>query len=232
MIPGSLNTMMMGGGDPHWDSVSSLLHFDGADASTTFTDETGKTWTANGDAQIDTAQSKFGGSSGLFDGTGDDITTATSTDFDFGTGDFTIEWFEYPTSNVNQGRFHIADTAVSGSPLVTGVAVAHDSSDWYVYHGGTSTNVATVAQTLNVWTHIALVRVSGVLKLFRGGTQIGSNISYAPTLPNTTNKILTIGGYYTSSYLWNGNIEEFRITKGVARYTATFTPPTQAFFWY
>ena len=72
-----------------------LLHCDGTDASTTFTDSSSpaKTVTAVGDAQLDTAQFKFGTASGLFDGTGDELTVTDHADFDFGTGDFTIEFF-------------------------------------------------------------------------------------------------------------------------------------------
>lgn len=69
-----------------------LLHMNGADASTTFTDESGKTWTANGNAQIDTAQSVFGGASGLFDGTGDFISSADSNDWQFDGGSNSNEW--------------------------------------------------------------------------------------------------------------------------------------------
>jgi hypothetical protein len=78
-----------GGGstDPYWSSVVSLLHFDGANASTTFTDQTGKTWSAYGGVQIDTAQSKFGGASGLFNGASDYITTPSTAELTFGAGD-------------------------------------------------------------------------------------------------------------------------------------------------
>src|SRR5687768_6144765 len=68
-----------------------LLHMDGADGSTTFTDESGKTWTARGDAQIDTAQSVFGGASGRLDGNGDFVDTPDHADWDFGSGDFTLD---------------------------------------------------------------------------------------------------------------------------------------------
>ena len=71
--------------------TKSLLHFDGTDASTTFTDESGKTWTAHGNAQIDTAQSVFGGASGYFDGSGDYITTPDRADFDFDGQQFTSD---------------------------------------------------------------------------------------------------------------------------------------------
>jgi hypothetical protein len=76
--------------DPSFASVSALLHFDGSDGSTTFTDVTGTIWTANGNAQIDTAQSVFGGASGLFDGTGDFITTPDATKFSLSNADFCI----------------------------------------------------------------------------------------------------------------------------------------------
>ena len=105
-----------------------LLHFDGADGSTTFTDSslTPKTRTANGDAQIDTADSKFSGASGLFDGTDDYITTPDSADFVLGSEDFTIDlWFNCnapsgairhlagqngPTSSAANTSFHIQRT--------------------------------------------------------------------------------------------------------------------------
>src|SRR3990167_9908671 len=70
-----------------------LLHFDGADAATTFTDENGRTWTGAADAQLDTAQKKFGTASLLLDGTGDYIDTPDHADFAFGSGNFTIEMF-------------------------------------------------------------------------------------------------------------------------------------------
>jgi hypothetical protein len=78
--------------DPNYASVSLLLHMDGTNGSTVFTDlsPVPKVVTRFGDAQISTAQSKFGGSSAYFDGTGDYLTVASSADFGFGTGDFTI----------------------------------------------------------------------------------------------------------------------------------------------
>ena len=70
--------------------TKSLLHMDGTDASTTFTDESGKTWTRGGDAQIDTASYKFGGASGLFDGTTDRLSVPDSSDFNLA-GGFTCD---------------------------------------------------------------------------------------------------------------------------------------------
>jgi hypothetical protein len=84
--------------DPNFASVVLLVGFDGSDGSTTFTDESGAAHalTAVGNVQVDTAQSKFGGASGLFDGAGDAITAADSAAWHFGTGDFTVEaWVRF-----------------------------------------------------------------------------------------------------------------------------------------
>src|SRR3990167_5305793 len=85
-----------------------MLHMDGTDGATTFTDssDNAKTMTAVGNAQIDTAQSKFGGASGLFDGTGDWLTTPDSTDWDLGTGDFTIDFWIRFSSVANARVFN------------------------------------------------------------------------------------------------------------------------------
>ena len=78
--------------DPHYANVSLLLHGDGADNGTVFTDNSHspKTVTAYGNAKTSTAQSKFGGSSIFFDGNGDYLVSPSNSAFQFGTGDFTI----------------------------------------------------------------------------------------------------------------------------------------------
>src|SRR5512140_3292044 len=73
------------------DYTVSLLHMNGSDGSTVFWDESARLWTAAGNARIDTAQSKFGGASALFAGTGGYINTADSADWDTGPGDFTVD---------------------------------------------------------------------------------------------------------------------------------------------
>jgi hypothetical protein len=81
--------------DKHFASVRLLLGFEGSDGSTTFVDDgaTGHTVTASGNAQIDTAQLKFGASSGLFDGNGDFLTVSDHADWVLGNLPFTIEGF-------------------------------------------------------------------------------------------------------------------------------------------
>src|SRR5690606_12977607 len=85
--------------DPYFDDVVALLHFNGVDGSQAVIDETGRYWTVYQDAQLDTAQSVFGGSSLLLGATGvTRVAAASSSDFQYGTGDFTIEfWFRTTT---------------------------------------------------------------------------------------------------------------------------------------
>ena len=101
---------------------------------------------------------------------------------------------------------------------------------WYIYYGAGESQTNTIgsavdAPSQNTWYHVAFVRTSGVIKIFIDGTQIGSNISYTG---NYSDRYFTIGGWYSTSYLLNGYIDEFRISHK-ARYTSNFTIPSEAF---
>lgn len=197
-----------------------LLHFDGADGSTTFTDATGKTWTAAGNARIDTAESKFGGASGLFDGAGDHISTPSSADFAYGTGDFTWElWVRLATTAGNQ---YILEHGSNGGTLV--------------YNGGlkyynTTTGTGSVLYTANpalvagTWHHIAAARGAGTTRLFVDGVLKAS----AADSHNYPAQALRIGDYGGGGFGMDGRPDEFRIKRGAALYTANFTPPAAPF---
>jgi hypothetical protein len=215
-------------GDPFFFSnVSLLLHGDGANGSTVITDSSSRmnTVTAVGNAQISTTQSKFGGSSIAFDGVGDYVAIAeASNSFTFGTGNFTVEFWFYP-SNLSAVAI-IADwrNAAGGSQYVT---LYRDGSALYFFEA--SNRIAAAAALTNgVFQHIALCKGSNSTRLFVNGTQVGS------TYADTTNYIapqsgsIYIGGLL-SAFPTAGYIDDIRITKGIARYTANFTPPTAAF---
>ncbi|MCV0387408.1 MAG: LamG domain-containing protein [Nitrobacter sp.] len=213
-----------------------LLHMDGADASTTFTDSnyggSAKTWTANGNAQIDTAQSKFGGASGLFDGTGDYVDAPDHADFTLGSGDFTIDcWFNRAGGDATYralcGQVDSGVTAWASFLRLTDTNVMQGS---IMISGSAKTIAGTTAFTATGWHHVALVRTSGTLKLFLDGTQEGGDLAAVGTVGDSAAK-LTLGrlGEFNGQY-WNGWIDEFRISVGIARWTANFTPPPQAYF--
>ena len=187
------------------------------------------------DAKLSTAVSKFGGSSMYFDGTGDYLLISSTQfqNFAFGTGDFTIEMWAYPTSGTNNGLFQISSTA--GGFVTTGlnIAVASAASTNIQVNLNSTAYTTTTGGIfpLNTWTHIALVRSSGVSKLYVNGT-LNTTIGTAGAITdasNYTGTYLVVGGYYTTGYVWIGYIDDLRITKGYARYTTTFTPPTTAF---
>lgn len=212
--------------DPFWTSVVTLLHMNGVDASTTFTDATGKhTWAAQGNAQIDTAQYKFGGASGLFDGTGDWLKTANSTDFQFGTGDFTIE-------------FWVRFNAVSGIQNFIGWLTAAGAVQllWEAnrleFYGQTGFVFQTAwTPVINTWYSVALTRSGNSWRPFVNGTQLGGTVTDSRSLglPNAANGIGIAAEVSAPSQFVNGWLDEFRVTKGVARYTANYTPATLEF---
>lgn len=213
--------------------VVSMLHMNGADAATLFTDERGKVWTANGNAQIDTAQSKFGGASGLFDGTGDYIDTPDHADFDVGSGNFTIEaWVRLNATGINQYICGQMDSAATATTRAWSLAVLDTNKlEARVYNSAGTAFVATSAGSLTTgqWYHVAVVRNGNTMTLYINGTADGSVSVAGVTINNNANKP-TIGrpGEYVT-LAWNGWIDEFRFSLGIARWTANFTPPDKAY---
>ena len=230
LITGSEKTPV----DPVFNNVSLLLHGNGTNGSTTITDSspTPKTVTAVGNAQISTAQSKpgFGGASIAFDGTGDYATVPSASDFNFGTADFTVELWVYRNNSDNVTLFSIAQAGTNngfGFQFVSNQLLALI---------GTGSTVDAVCRTPVMgtlsWIHVALVRLNGVFTFYSNG--IGGVTSTA-TLLNAAQPV-TIGagyglsgGFIFSPNGLNGYIDDLRITKGIARYTANFTPPTAPF---
>ena len=214
-----------------------LLHFDGADTSTTMTDSatssTGATITAIDNAQIDTGQTDaFGGNAGVLDcdGTGDYVTVADHAGWDFGTGNFTIDfWVNFDVVvGTNLGLFdmYIPNSEAAASRLA--ITINNDDNGLTVFVGG-GENIATgnISLTTGQWYHIALVR-QGLTstKLYVDGTQSGSTYTgnYSVAFSDTA---WHIGNWNTTRCL-NGFMDEFRISN-VARWAANFTPATSAY---
>lgn len=216
--------------DPEWASVTSLLHFDGADGATTIVDEKGIVYSVVGDTQLDTAQYKWGTASLKFDGTGDTAGSASDAGFDLGAGNFTIEGWVRPAAagymgilNLTTGAQGVGAFAVEICRGVTGTALSFEARDaassYFVnVYGGT-----TVVDT---WTHFACVRNGNVWRLYCNGVSVGTPITASQALLPTTYLGL---GRRVGGNPFNGWIDDIRITKGVARYTANFTPPDAPF---
>lgn len=181
----------------------------------------GKTVAANGNAQIDTAQYKFGSASGLFDGTGDSISSADNADWDFGTGDFTID-------------FWVRWNSLAGTVLFS----RNDSTDFRLHYNNVANTLTLNATSnpikseswtpsTNTWYHVAVTRSGTNLDFWINGTKLGTTTTDATDLTYSTD--LYIGDGAGGGASLNGWIDEFRWSKGVARWNSDFPVPTSAY---
>ncbi len=228
-------------GDVYFPKTELLLPFDETNGSTSTTDSSNRnnSITFNGNAQISTAQSKFGGSSLLLDGAGDYLQVANQDYFDFGSNDFTIEcWFYFDSSSSETYNtlLDMGNGNASGSgPFWT--AVKKDSGTYYIGVALDTTtagdwdvlnNLAIATLSASTWHHFAVSREGSNFKVFLNGTSVVTATGSSPM--RDENSALQIGarGQNTASHYFKGYIDDVRITNGVARYTSNFTPPTTA----
>jgi hypothetical protein len=176
-----------------------------------------------GNAQISTAQSKFGSGAMYFDGTGDSVKLVSNLGVIFGTGNFTIEGWIYlnTVAPLYQGIF---DTRTA--PDSTGCPVVIMSGANICYYTNVGFQITGSTLSINTWYFIAVTRSATSTKLFVNGIQSGSTYTDSTNYTSSSNPLV---GALFDGYSLNGYIDDFRITKGVARYTANFTPPTAAF---
>ena len=179
-----------------------------------------------GNAQLDTSVKKFGTASAEFDHSGDYLTLPYSTFILFGTGDFTIECWAYFVSTPNgngQGLFQLSNAYLNAQVRGPAAGAEGNNGKWTMF-AGTTQYTHTSVPSINTWYHVAQVRNSGTTKLYIDGTEILS----ASDSTNYTDPYFLIGGWYTTDYLMDGFIDEFRVSRK-ARYTSNFTPPTEEF---
>ena len=229
-------------GDVHFSKVTALLPFDGTNGATSTTDSSNSnhTVTFGGDAEISTAQSKFGGSSLSLDGNGDYVDLPQSTN-QFVSDDFTIEfWFRINSGAGSEtvGLFGSYYTVGGGKGIIMASHPSYPSVYFqWMYGSGSGTDWAYLNKTQgtrtslsnNTWYHVAVTRSGSTWRLFLNGTQEDSvtQSSYITDSGSTT-RLGNYGPSATASDGLNGYIEDFRITRGVARYTSNFTAPTSA----
>jgi len=180
-----------------------------------------------GSAVSTVAQSPFagGGNSYSFSSSVNSfIDTPASSDWAVGTGDFTIEWFSYQTT---LSGFQRAFTVDDYASIDIGSSI--ESGTFYYWANDSFRYSSSLAATANVWTHWAIVRAGGITKVYRNGTQLGSQITDTNDINNTVDE-LTIGNENTASTIaaFVGYITNFRWIKGLAVYTGNFTVPTSA----
>lgn len=208
--------------DQWWLNTVLALRMDGTHGSTIFTDLKGKTVTPYGNASISSAVSKFG-QAAYFDGTGDYLTLDGSSDFAFGTGDFTVEMWVRPTA-VN-ADYILYDSRPASTQGIYPVLYLTSTATIDLFVNSTTVITGAHGITAETWAHVTCCRSSGVTKIFVNGVQKGSN--YTDTnnyLIGTSRPSIGTSGYTLNTVVLNGYIDDLRVTKGVARYTAAFTP--------
>lgn len=225
--------------DPSFANVSLLLHCDGADGSTTFTDSSDDAIavTAVGGAQIDTAQSKWGGASGLFINAG--VASETTKHLAFtptsvhypSSGDFTVEFWARPVAvpSIAGGLYQV----IRGVGQWAAISISHRANgglEWYVGRNNPATTPSSIPNAgtlaIGVWSHVAL-SVSGTSGYCFVNGALVATLS-VPDRPAASTSAY-IGAISPTSYGFNGRIDDVRVTAGVARYTSAFTPPSAAF---
>ena len=210
--------------DPYWSSVVLASHCD----SLTVIDEKAHTFT-NSNVTLSTTISKFGGSSFFFSGSSSGL-SSTSADYLLGTSDFTIEFWFYQgsSSNIYQRLLQIgADSTAGGLWIVANQANTTTTTPFVDGYTTTWTRLADAVVTLarNTWHHLAVTRSGNTFNMYLNGV-LAAYSTYSYNITGTTLYIGHSGNY---SEAFNGYIDDIRITRGVARYTANFTPPTSAF---
>lgn len=220
--------MALPAGDPLWYYKVLGLHCDGTNGSTTFTDVKGKTVTANGNAQISTAQypSLTGkSSSGYVDGTGDYLTVPDSADWDFGTGDFGVR-IRARFSGVATLQALISNYQNS----TTGFSMVFDgvNSKLQFLNGTTALLDVAWSPSADTWYVIEVSRSGTSLRGFVGGTQVGSTATNSTSITGSTSTLF-IGARDASNQLFTGYFSEVEIYKGAALNTANYTPSSDPF---
>jgi len=186
----------------------------------TITDRVGKTVYAQGDAKLSIAQKKFGTASLVLDGVGDYITISSQPDFEYGTGDFTFEFFWRPTALGTQQILLDCRTASNDTALYLEMNTAGNIR---LFVSNAYRITSSVACSAGAFNHIALFRVGGVTKLAVNGTLTPT------TWADTTNypaRPVRMGASWTDGAPSTGYIDEVRVVKGVAKYTTSVTVPT------
>lgn len=214
-----------GSGDIYFNSCSLLMHFSGSNNSTTFIDSSPNnlTVTSNNGAKITSSISKFGGTSGFFDGTNDYLTLPSTITFP---GDFTIETWVYWAGGASFVQYAGIISNRTGNGVFAPIYLIGTTGNLEAGNWGINGYVGSSARiTSGVWNHVALVRSGLIMRFYINGVQDTITGSVSGTLIASN---LTIGSTPIPQY-WNGYIDEVRITNGFARYTASFTTQSVEF---
>lgn len=214
--------------DPTWENVVLRLTCDGTDGSTTFTDVSpaAHTVTVHGTAQVDTAQSKWGGASLYLDGSSK-LTVAASAQFTFGTDPWTIAMWVRPSAVADIFVWDLRRTS-PGMEVTAGLIGTFGTLDYYD-DDALGILFGSVSLTTGTWQHVEWAYDGTTMRVFVDGVV---SLAEAHSLNHLGSRTLTIGDQYASDLTgdpFTGWIDDIIIVKGEALHTAAFTPPTAAY---
>ena len=211
--------------DPHWNNVSTLIRCE----NNQLVDVKNKSFTNVGSVVSSVLQSKFGLEACYFSGS-QYLDFSANLDFQMNTGNFTAEAWVYPASTNLTSIFGSAGRQagnLDGFGLMLG-------SGGYGLMGNYQSAllgypIPSSFPAANTWSHIALVRTPTLLKIYLNGIEVGTDTISATNYLNSDRFVVGTLSYAQLNYYYVGYLEELRITKGIARYTANFVPPVQQF---
>lgn len=208
--------------DTYWNQVASLLHFDGAQNSTSFSDVKGNAITSSGGVVVDRGSPVISPTSIYFPGTSSQQFSMSESD-NVGTGDFTIEFFVSWETISNSTLFDTRPVSTNG-PYID---FFYSNGYVGVWMNNATLGAGLISVTLGQPYHIVLQRKAGLMTCYVNGIQLwAATYSTAISIPRF---YLGGNGYNTSIEKFKGRMSEFRYTKGVARYANNFTPVFQRF---
>ena len=225
--------------DEYFGDVSLLLYGDGTNGSTAIVDSSSNNHAigVNGNAQISTTQSKFGGSSMYFDGYGDYLELPDSSTFVTGTDDFTLECWYYPVSKTQYYPriFQVGTASWATNDNWTLLDRHNDTGSskfscaFFKLGGSAMLLTSTTTVQNNTWYHLAVVRDGSTFRLFVNGVEEDTYTNTGAVTVSSSTKAWVASAAGASNSAGNGYIDDLRFTKGVARYTSNFTPPTASY---
>lgn len=174
--------------------------------------------------QTPTPTKVIGGSALFVPSDPDWMSVTGSTSFAVGTGDFTVEWWQYQTNNGNENYLFSYGAGTDNFA----VSVASGGNRLNCYMGGSRISNSTISNPTNTWHHVAVSRNSGTYNAYFSGTRIDTLVN-STNITDTTSTffICTKDGTGGTGDNFPGNITNFRFVKGTAVYTgATYTVPT------
>jgi len=221
--------------------TKALLHFDGVNMGTSFQDSAlgnSNSWVTSG--TLYTADSSSGispkfGPTYMLSGSSSYLYCSANSDFNLSNHDFTIDfWWAF---SISTGTHYITGQVDSGQTFAgSSFFIQRNSSNKIQFTVSDGSSGTTVTGTTNVntagtWYHIAATRNGNILRLFINGSQEGGDVSFTGTIPNSSARIgISSFGSYVASNPSSEEFDEYRMSVGIARWTANFAPPTNAYF--